>query len=77
MSVSTPIVARAISQRRMNHSVASTTPTASAAVPSTHRPCGSRRCTGPSITALVINGMAMVATRLSSATPTIAIQRAR
>jgi hypothetical protein len=77
MSASTPIVARATSQRRMNHSAASATPTATAAEPSTHRPYGSRLRTGPSITARVINGMATVATRLVIATTTIATQRAR
>ena len=37
MSASTPMVARATSQRRMNHSTASETSTAVAAAPSTHR----------------------------------------
>ena len=77
MSASTPMVARATSQRRMNHRVASATPTATATEPTTHRPRGSWFRTGPSITALVINGTATVAARLSMATTIIAIQRAR
>ena len=77
MSASTPIVARATSQRRMNHSTASATPTPIAAAPSIHSPCWSWCRTGPSITALVISGIAMVATRLASATTIIAIQRTR
>ena len=77
MSVSTPTVARDTSQRRMNHSRASATPTATAAEPSIHSPCGSRWCTGPSITALVINGIATVATRLTTAITTIATHRHR
>ena len=77
MSASTPMVARDTSQRRMNHSTASVMPTAMAAEPSTHRPCGSRWRTGPSITALVTSGMATVAARLTTAMTSIEIQRAR
>ena len=71
------MVARATSQRRMNHSTASVIPTAIAAAPTSHSPCWSRCRTGPSITALVISGMATVATRLVIATTSMAIQRAR
>ena len=71
------MVARATSQRRMNHSTASETPTAIAAAPTSHSPCWSWCRTGPSITALVISGMATVATRLVIATASMAIQRAR
>ena len=77
MPASTPMVARETNQRRTNHSSASAIPTAIAAEPSTHSPCGSRWRTGPSITALVISGMATVATRLTTAMTNIAIQRAR
>ena len=77
MSASTPMVARATSQRRMNHSMASAIPSATAADPTTHSPPGSRWRTGPSMTALVINGIPTVAIRLNSATTIIAIQRAR
>ena len=77
MSASTPMVARATSQRRMNHSTASEMPTPIAAAPSSHRPCWSWCRTGPSITALVISGIATVATRLVIAIRTIAIQRTR
>ena len=77
MSASTPIVARAASQRRMNHSTASVIPIPTAAAPSSHRPCSSWWRTGPSITALVINGIEIVAARLASAITIIAIQRPR
>ena len=77
MSASTPIVARATSQRRMNHSTASEISTAVAAVPSTHNRCGSWCRTGPSITAFVISGIVTVATRLSSAATSIATHRTR
>ena len=77
MSASTPMVARATSHRRMNHSTASEMPTPIAAAPSTHRPCWSWWRTGPSMTALVISGIATVATRLASATTTMAIHRTR
>ena len=71
------MVARDTSQRRMNHSVASVIPTATAIEPSTHKPCWSWLRTGPSITALVISGMATVATRLAIAMTIMANQRAR
>ncbi len=71
------MVARATIQRRMNHSTASEMPTATAAEPRTHSPCGSWWRTGPSITALVISGIATVAARLTTATTTMTIQRAR
>lgn len=77
MSASTPMVACAISQRRTNHSSASVTPSAVAAVPSTHSSAWSRCSTGPSITALVISGITTVATKPSTATVTIVIHRAR
>src|SRR6202035_4680978 len=73
----TPMVARATSQRLMNQSTASEIPTPIAAAPSIHRPRRSRWATGPSITALVISGIATVAPRLTIATATIAVHRAR
>lgn len=77
MSASTPIVARDTNQRRTNHKIASSMPTASAAVPSRHRPAWSRWAIGPSMTALVNNGMAIVAPTLMIATTNIAIHRTR
>ena len=71
------MVARDTSQRRMNHSVASAIPTPTAIVPSTHSPWESRFRTGPSMTALVISGMATVATRLAIAMTIMASHRAR
>lgn len=61
----------------MNHSTASVTPTAIAAAPTTHSARWSWWRTGPSITALVINGIATVAARLLIAMTSIAIHRAR
>ena len=71
------MVARDTNQRRMNQSVASVIPTAIATAPNTHSPCWSRLRTGPSITALVISGMATVATRLAIAMTIMASQRTR
>lgn len=75
MSASTPMVARATSQRRTNQSTASQISNATAANPSVHRPAASFSRTGPSMTALVISGTEMVAARLTKAATTIAIQR--
>ena len=77
MSASTPMVAREISHRRRNHSTASEMPTPIAARPRIQSPRWSWWRTGPSMTALVISGIATVATRLTMATVSMAIHRTR